>query len=282
MIDEYKNDYFPINGEKNILYEVAKGSGYTNQSFIVQDQLALFVDTLSVKRPRWKFVARTSPTSICLFQVYEKGERVGTISIGKAWNNGAYVNKYIYTNARIVAAATRTHEKKTGDLNKAVKDVLKYFSPKTLNEYILERRAALANGLGGLTTRVNGAVNQSRYRLSDPLINFFIDNFEELAPRAKAAGVLFPDNLPELRENSIQGTAMMTSFSSGTGTKVYIRDDEYILDDGGATRILPHDKVSNKVRTAVGMLKLLEDGSIAPGVGVKLDSTTFFILDKDE
>lgn len=294
-MDYEHNEYFPAVGYTNVFYECPRiRTRPQDQTYRVGDRIKPFVDALVAARPDWKFVcdrplfgyASSDPAPLGTFSVYSgSNEKLGQITSDSMYRDGETKDAYCYDTHRLNAARMRGSWSKSTKLKVAVKATLKAFTPKVLHEILNEKLSELRQTVASRTGADVRAYREMSSKFAERLLDYAVDYWEE-----QFKDVLETDvDMPALRAAAKAEAKLRSAYDNRQGVVVYLRGSDYIVvrwvRDGGEVVAKPSVVASADLpehyRMCLGMLKLVEDKTAMHGIGVRHDSTTFFIMDKD-
>ena len=119
--------------------------------------------------------------------------------------------------------------------------------------------------------------------LRSPALSFALENWETFKKHAAAHGTnaTVLDNFHEVEAMQIQAEKLSDSRKNGKHTIVMLRGSDYIMQrDDGEVKVVQSDDLTPHMKRAIGMLKLAEDGTFIPGMGVRGNANAFYILDE--
>ena len=280
MIDEFKYQYVPI-VLPNVMREYERGveppTNITAHPFLWE-----LIGRLAKARPNWKFVSRGMivDNSVKHFTIYEGHEELGWVR--KAWdgNRGDY---YEYDCRRLNNVRQRGHATGTKNVSKAFKDITKSFGTKTIMELLEDARKSAFSATAAAVNRSVQEYTNYVSSLRNPALTFALENWEAFKKFALANGtnanVL--DNFHEVEAMQIQAEKLSDSRKNGKHTMVMLRGSDYIMQrDDGEVKIVQSDDLTPHMKRAIGMLKLAEDGTFIPEMGVRGNQNAFYILDE--
>lgn len=294
-MDYEHNEYFPAVGYTNVFYECPRiRSRLKDQTYRVGDRITPFVDALIAARPDWKFVCdrpiygytSSDIAPLGTFSVYSgSNEKLGQISTDTMYRDGETKDAYCYDTHRLNATRMRGSWSKSTKLKVAVKATLKAFTPKVLSEILGEKLNELRQTVASRTGADVRAYREMSNKFAERLLDYAVDYWEE-----QFKDVLETDiDMPALRDAARAETKLRSAYDNKHGVVVYLRGSDYIVvrwaEQEGQTvakpSIVASADLSEHYRMCLGMLKLVEDKTAIHGIGVRHDSTTFFIMDKD-
>ena len=280
MIDEFKYQYVPI-GLPNVVQEYERDA-QPAMGLHVDEFLWALIGRLAKVRPNWRFVSRGKHYNdrVTRFVIYEGHEELGWVR--KAWS-GNHGDRYEYDCRRMNDARQRGYATATKNVSKAFKDITKSFGAKTIMELLEDARGS---AFSSVATTVNRSIQEyTNYvsSLRNPALSFALENWDSFKKYATAHGTntTVLDNFHEVEAMQIQAEKLSDSRKNGKHTIVMLRGSDYIMQrDDGEVKVVQSDDLTPHMKRAIGMLKLAEDGTFIPGMGVRGNENAFYILDE--
>jgi len=278
MFDHKNYDYITMH-LPNVMAEVRKGRVVTTGEIGVSKNIEPLLDALRKKFPNWKFVgdAQYSSTTPQTFRMYESGEALGSISFSQHYKHGG---QYVVKNKRIANQRQRGWETRTVDLKKAIRLVVDNFGAKTMHELVEESRNVVSSAISAATERPRRNFSRDWNEIEAFAKQYIATHWEEFKPKiaASGSGILVGDfkaAYVAYREVSHLSEAFRLD-----GLVITIKDASYALRRGSNEAVIVTSAtLPNDVKTKLGMLKLLDDGEFVPGVGIKANDSTYFVMD---
>ena len=250
------------------------------------------ITELTSKRPTWEFIGtsltRNSEGNITSnqFDVYEKGERLGDITTG--WTNrrgGPAEADYRYDTPRLEKDRQRGSWTKTTDLDKAVKGILKAFTPKTLTERIETAEQAVASLARNAASRYVNGFNTIWRNSAFELMDYVVDNWDDIAEGMVARGHdPLPDEARDIYLKARGANRMLKTYNEDEGALVLIRGNDYIVVRGSGstqtTEIMSSEQLPPIVRRNIGILKLHGAGMVFDA-GMREGDDTYYVYTKE-
>ena len=244
---------------------------------------------LTTKRPTWTYVCKGwgelgiggTFYNYGRFTIMDGDEEIGEVWVGKNWRTGE--SKYAFNNPRLHAARSRGTCTETKDLKKAVKTILAHMYARTLSELMFTARSNAANKAGSAIYALQRDFNTSRSRLLPEMTSFIMNNWSAF----EAYTALESTHRNTFRQH-YENNARAHQFEAAMAK----RDTATIVEHNGQF----HAEFSNNVGTysswtlgempphfkqAVGMLKLVDEGVLVDGIGLRTDNNTFYVLTGD-
>jgi hypothetical protein len=238
---------------------------------------------LATKRPKWtyEFFGRGNQQTgghywVDNMRVMEDGVILGTVT-------RSYYRETCYgiNNARMRAARERGHETRTKDLKKAVKHILTNFYLPTPTETVNSALGAAREALTMLHARRERAYREAKERINNHVMDFVFANWETFtAQLTSSEAITAADQLVSARDDVAAVAAINLARSNNTGTVVAMTGRVYYVQHQNEDFFHTYtpDDLPVDMRSAVGMLKLLEPKQFITDVGMRVDDNTFYII----
>jgi hypothetical protein len=249
------------------------------------------IEELCKHRPQWTFKSanvslNTDVVAAHHFDVYENGQSLGEISVESGYRvDIGSVTYYRYDNPRLAHKRQRGIWTKTSKLDLAVKNILKAFHAKTLAETIVEVERQIEVKLNENTRTANADFDSGFRRMGAFITGYVMKHWDTIAPELKARGAPVPDDLPERLAVRNEAEATELAYRDKEGFTVITRGSDYIMvrgfGDERETEVKSSEQLTDNIRRNLGFLKLSEGSRIIPNVGVRLNDSTFFVIDKE-
>jgi len=251
---------------------------------IIDPVMKELVEKLALKYPLWTFVEAnmtanhsTKNYEAYRFKVMDKREVIGELD--KDWHRDGF--KYCIMNHRINDMRERGRGMKTIHLDKAIKHVAKYFGKKTLTEQLAEAQEKTRNCLAEVVREREYALSNTWSKLEKNLMNFVEANYEAFVLSAVREGKesTHISLLPiKLEERSV-ANKLKEEFNNRETYIVFINGVDYCIQKGDSTslEIKSSEELPDFMRRAVGLLKLVEDGTLIPNAGIRVNDFTFLV-----
>ena len=280
MIDEFKYQYVPI-GLPNVVQEYERDA-QPAMGLHVDEFLWALIGRLAKVRPNWRFVSRGRHHNdrVTRLVVYEGHEELGWVR--KAWS-GNHGDRYEYDCRRMNDARQRGYATATKNVSKAFKDITKSFGAKTIMELLQEARGSAFSSAAAAVNRSVQEYTNYVSSLRSPALSFALENWETFKKYAAAHGTnaTVLDNFHEVEAMQLQVEKLSDSRKNGKHTIVMLRGSDYIMQrDDGEVKVVQSDDLTPHMKRAIGMLKLADNGTFIPGMGVRGNQNAFYILDE--
>ena len=280
MIDEFKYQYVPI-GLPNVVQEYERDA-QPAVGLHVDEFLWALIGRLAKVRPNWRFVSRGRhyDDRVTRFVIYEGHEELGWVR--KAWS-GNHGDRYEYDCRRMNDARQRGYATATKNVSKAFKDITKSFGTKTIMELLEDARDSAFSSAAAAVNRSVQEYTNYVSSLRSPALSFALENWEAFKQHAAAHGTnaTVLDNFHEVEAMQMQAEKLSDSRKNGKHTIVMLRGSDYIMQrDDGEVKVVQSDDLTPHMKRAIGMLKLADNGTFIPGMGVRGNENAFYILDE--
>lgn len=241
-------------------------------------ELRAIVVKLAIRHPDWLFVLRGhEPVDI---HVFCEEEYLGCV--GYEYDYTRQRNVFGVENPRLRAARSSKRASKTcnstTDMNKALRLVKENFYPIKIAE-VAEANFNLINS--GVHERIGIVANRVSYagRVMETEMREFV------AKNWGAFTAAYPDradkNLPELLAKHNENFVFRDALSKFTGLYVVAHKDGYLVSNrvmGQISKLTHTQDFTSDVKIKLAMLKMVGDGELLPGVGIRINANLFYIL----
>jgi hypothetical protein len=209
-------------------------------------------------------------------------ELLGQIGVETRRKRGEHAREYVFAvyNKRIAEKRDRGTTFKTGKLKDALKQIHKNFYPKTLVDKIDEAWGMASNIAGRAAGQAERDVDYAHRILMEPGVRFLKDKYwEEFKSTLEDTGAIKAHTeLAGLIDRANDLSDIHTKLQQHKLLTVTIKDDKYTVAKS-PTEIKEYlaDDVPEDVRRQVGMLKLVAEHEVVPGVGLRVGE--MYIID---
>lgn len=287
FIDDVKNRYTYLNTLKNVvLEEPLERPDWEGREVILHPEMQPVLDRLFKERPTWRFKSTqnffgSATAKVTNLDIYDGDEALGSLWIEHHWRDGS--TRYNFDNSRLSRARQRGGVSYTTKPDVAAKRIVKAFHLKTPKERASESYADVRKAVQQVTSDVSWALRRGKSAVEDKLFAYAIRNWETIAPH------LGPDaakvDLPALYEADREAYDLSRAFKSALGVMVRIESNgAYTIsrkdNDTYDVQTLTDAQLSEHVRGALGLLKLVQDGVHIDGVGLRVHANLYFVTDK--
>lgn len=256
------------------------------KELVIDKDILPLIDAIARKYPQWQIKARrfnyngafatATELQVYEFGVFEKRELLGVL--GLTWYNRE--RAFFIENHRISNQRERGYGTKTKDLKKAIRHVVKNFSPKVADEKIADAREKSYSTIRQLNSAKASDFRNCWANLMTFIVPYVLNNWEKISTTCVTPdGSLHKDAsrlLDTYRESQIANE--IAEVPLGKQTVVMTEGSDYILSTAGATTILSSEQLPHHIRFGLGMLKLVEPRVMMKGIGCKVDDNIFVIV----
>jgi hypothetical protein len=264
---------------------------------VIYPFLLPFVEKLALKYPQWTFeeentnykwgetgangkMVKTEITATA-FKVMDKREELGTVYVDR-YHRGE--DRFGVDNFRVAQLRERGNGMKTIHEKKALKHVEKYFGKKDTSEKLQDARDKAQRSIhsvaNDLSRKFDWAWNSVNSNAQEFLITKYWEEFSEYAMDKVKATVEF-EKMPEYLSQKKAGAEIYEAVSNKNYYLVHIEGLSYAVErPKEGVKLLSSEELPDFLRKGVGMLKLLEDGQIIGGMGLRVDASTFVLLNQ--
>lgn len=279
-------DYLPLDGMDNVFAE-ASVTRDVEITYVVDSHIRPLITRLSGSRKKWTLIGtrmgagKTNNARTCTrFEVWQDNEMLGVIE--REYRGGHYC--YGITNPRIAGKLTRGNQRFTKDEKKAVQIIYGSFSPKSPSEAMLDATKALSNKMQQQESGKRHAWERCTNHFAPQVVcDFLASKWPEVLEAMRTAGmdakgIAKVTDAPEHYAAYKDYLAMTDAQGKNKGTSILIRGDDYIVRTNQENVVLSTSAISDELKEKLAMLKLQENNTMLPGVGFKLNASTFYIV----
>lgn len=282
------SDVYPLYSNIILGKDTDLPEGWTRRMNSVLESLAY---AIAEKHPEWTITTHWEPalydtktyeTREMNVSVTATEESIGQIGIETRRKRGESGKEVIYSiyNKRISESRERGSTFKTAKLKDALKQINKFFYPKTLIDKIEEAWGRASYTVGSATSQASSEVERAYRKLMEPGIRFLKDKYWEefKSTLTIPAMATLHEQLDDLIEKANDLEKIHQKFQQRNLLTVTIKGDKYTVAKS-PTEIKDYlaDDVPEDIRKQVGMLKLVADQEIIPGVGLRVGE--MYIID---
>lgn len=274
------------------------GAGNTVPTEKIDAFLAPLIDALALKYPQWEFrethnnyvwdniggISNKCNFTATTFTVFEKREELGTLYINQDYRGE---KKFAVDNFRIDKLRQRGSGLKTIHLKKAIKHVDKLFGARNVIEKMHEAIESASRRAYRVKEDLNNQVHHSWNRFNATARSFlvakYLEEFKDFCSNNPdtASFINTLDELPDRVAKASAGQEVHDALQTGSAYVVYIDGMNYSLHlDKQPLQIKKSEELPEFMRRGIGMLKLVEDGQVIGGIGLRVDKDTYVVLSK--
>lgn len=287
FIDDIKNRYTYLNTLKNVVLEESLSAlDWEGREVILHPGMQPVLDRLFKERPTWRFKSTqnffgSATAKVTDLAIYDGDEKLGRLWIEHHWRDGS--TRYNFDNFRLSRARQRSGVSYTTKPDVAAKRIIKAFHLKTPKERAIESYADVRKAVQQVSNDANWPYRRAKGVIEEKLFAHAARNWETIAPH------LGPDaakiDLPALFEANREAYDLSRAFESALGAMVRIESNGvYTIsrkdNDTYDVQTLTDAQLSEHVRGALGLLKLVQDGAHIDGVGLRVHANLYFVTDK--
>lgn len=286
MLNTQKYDYTELE-LPNILFQWDRAT--TARPHTVTHQfLEPLITKIAKAKPKWTLVGthkayRTeAPEWVSRFLVYENGQELGTISL--SYSYGRSCNVFTIDNKRMSQKRIRGAETQTQDLSRAYKIITKEFYPKTTEELLDEAKGKLGSLISGKFRVTLGAKQYARSPVFGKAEEYVQAHWGDYEKFLLENGVLV-EQIERYHTTISEYEAVQTvhsPHSAGNGSVVVIRATDYLVCSSAGNKSFTQSELPTYFRTKIGMLQLVEDGSVIPNVGARVSDTIMYVVPEEK
>ena len=244
---------------------------------------------LTTKRPTWTYVCKGwgelgiggTFYSYGRFTIMEGDEELGEVWVGKNWRTGE--SKYAFNNSRLHAARSRGTCTETKDLKKAVKTILANIYARTLDELMFTARNNAVNKANSAAYALQRDFRNSRDRLLPEMTSFIMNNWSAFETYT-ALEASHRDTFRQHYENNDRAHQFEVAMANRDTAIIVERNGQLHVEFSnnlGTFQSWTLEEMPPRFKQAVGMLKLVDEGVLVDGIGLRTDNNTFYVLTGD-
>jgi hypothetical protein len=244
------------------------------------------IEQLALKHPNWIFRqssvgynydgGKRSDFRATAFEVLDKREVLGKIYFERIRSG----NRFVVENFRVNELRERGTGVKTIHLDKAMKQVGKYFGKKSIYEKLKEASDEAAGALHMVSRNINHKQHAAWNGIAEKARNFLLTKYWD--EFTKEYGIN-PEEFPIAYAEGKACDQVAEVYGKGNTWLVHIDGMDYALQKGSQNpTIKTSEQLPDYIRQGIGMLKLVGDKQIISGVGLRVDQSTFVLLNKEE
>lgn len=255
---------------------------------VIHTFLAPLIHELAIKYPQWVFRARKwgpGLSSLVIlviteFDVLDKREVIGVIGRENRYSRFSG-DVYVIKTDKIGDVRERGDSIKTANMKRAVATVKKFVSAKGLKERYEENYVKAREKLG----EVRAVKAKVLYVADAPILGMYTKFVNSRMEELRASLTVHEREQLDARDIAKREFDLCNEVVIGAGATgavfVHIHGEDYLL---GTERDNPTCQSSEQlpphIRTAVGMLKLLQPSQLIEGVGMKVSEDAFIVTRK--
>ena len=244
------------------------------------------IEQLALKYPSWIFrqsstaytydAGKRSDFRATVFDVLDKREVLGKIYFERIRSG----HRFVVENFRVNELRERGTGMKTIHLDKAMKQVGKYFGKKNTSEKLKEAREQAQHALHVVSRNITHKQHAAWQKITDKAKDFLLTKYWDEFTNEYGIN---PDEFPIAHAEGKACDQVAHAYGKGNTWLVHIDGIDYALQKGSQNpTIKTSEQLPDYIRQGIGMLKLIGDKQIISGVGLRVDQSTFVLLNKEE
>lgn len=273
-----------------------RGDGQMIES-VIYPFLIPFMEKLALKYPQWTFEEENfnykwgetgtngklvkSEITATAFKVMDKREELGTVYVDR-YHRGE--DRFGVDNFRVAQLRERGSGMKTIHEKKALKHVEKYFGKKDTSEKLKEAKDKAKHTMSrvsnDLARKFDWGWNTMLTASQEFLISKYWEEFSEYAGSRVNATTEFAE-MPDRLAQKKAGMQIQEAMNNDNYYLVHIEGLKYAVErPKEGVKLVSSEELPEFLRRGVGMLKLIEDGQIIGGMGLRVNESTFVLLNQ--
>lgn len=287
FIDDVKNRYTYLNSLKNIVLEEPLGRpDWEGREVSLHPDMQPVLDRLLKERPTWRFKSTqnfygSASAKVSSLEIYDGDEVLGRLWMEHHWRDGGV--RYNFDNFRLSKTRQRSGVSYTSKPDVAAKRIIKAFHLKTPKERASDAYADVRKAVSQVTSDANWPYRRGKNVIEKELLEYAVRNWETIVPH------LGPDaakvDLPALYEADREAYDLSVAFENAQGVMVRIESNGAYMTsrpENGTYHVetLTEATLTEHLRGALGLLKLVQDGVHIDGVGLRVRANLYFVMDK--
>lgn len=287
FIDDIKYRYTYLNSMKNVVHEEPiDWAVVPDRTIIIRPELEPVIDKLLRERPTWRFKStepfyrQTGVRTATNFEIYDGDEALGRLWAEQHWSNNNI--RYNFDNFRLEKSRQRSRVSFTTKPAEAVKRIVKAFHLKTPTERAVDAFNTVSTAVQKVVSDNNWPLRRAKSAIEKELFAYALKHWDEMKVHLTGDTTL---DFPALVQADREAQEMSEAFHGSDGVTVRIEaNSSYLVSrrsDGGFVADTYNDStLSDHLRGALGLLKLVDDGTAIPDVGIRVATNLYFVMDK--
>ncbi len=287
FIDDLNKNYTYLNEARSIVWEQPSSESRHCTRVTACPELQDIIDRLMKKRPTWRFKSTSHGSSgyaleLVNFEIWDAEEKLGSMWRESHWRDGSY--RIYFENFRLSASRKRRSSNYTTKPYVAAKRILEAFHLKTPSERAAALHSEVNSKRGEITREGSWPLQRAQGTINKLMQEYAVRNWDTLKPLLGpgaadidlTALVREDEKMKRLTKRCEMGAAINLRIE-GNGTYLTMRPGANV-----EIETFTDATMSDHICGALGLLKLLEDGTYVEGVGMRVDARTYLIMDKEE
>jgi hypothetical protein len=287
FIDDIKNRYTYLNTMKNIVHEEPLDRPeVAGRQIILHDALPTVLDRLMKERPTWRYKCTKhlygSNPRVSELIIYDNDEELGKLWIENHWRDETL--RYFFDNFRLKQTRQRHMPTFSTKPDVAAKRIVKAFHLKTPKERAADAFKETHPIINSIFADTSWPFRRAKGMLEEKLFDYAARNWETIKHHLGVDTANL--DLPALAEAYYEGGRINVAYANNEGVTVRIEaNGAYLVsrkDANGAVDAVTHTdaSLSDHLRGALGLLKLMDIKGYIDGVGVRVNTNLYFVMDK--
>ena len=286
FIDDIKNRYTYLNTMKNIVHEEAlERPEVAGRQIVMHTALPAVLDRLMKERPTWRYKCTKTlygnTPRVDDFVIYDGDEQLGKLWIDTHWRDEAI--RYFFDNFRLKQTRQRHMPTFSTKPDVAAKRIVKAFHLKTPKERAADAFKETHSVINGIASETSWPFRRAKGRIEDRLFEYAARNWSDIKQYLNADDMDFP----ALAEANAEAIMLMGFYNDNNGVTVRIESNGAYLvsrraNDGFDAVTYTDASLTDHLRGALGLLKLVEDKGYISGVGARVNTNLYFVMDKKD
>ena len=248
------------------------------------------IDKMIMKYPTWKYRATdvqgytmTNPSGnnigyeVVRLVVFESGVEIGSIS--RSYSSGDY--KMGISNDRIAKKRHRTDTYSTGNVDKAMLAIKKTFSKPNVEERVDKVYTQAIGVVRDVYWQKDRECDNAKGEVQAEATKYvFKEGFPAFMEHLKTMNKLkLIDKQAEMVAEMQTIQAVRKLVDDREATLIILDGGNYIVKKRGEVTIVPSADLPEDMKTKLGMLKLVEPEQFVSGVGARVSTESFVLVD---
>ena len=286
FIDDVKNRYTYLNSMKNIVHqEPLDRPVVAGRELTIHPAIPTLLDRLMKERPTWRFKSEQHlytnlKPRLTHFEIYDGNEQLGRLWVEHHWRDETV--RYFFVNPRIHKERDRGGAAYSTKPEVAAKRILKSFHLKTPSERAVEAGVHVRKSLNDIVSKAQYPLRRAKNALENQLFRYAVNHWDTIKHNFDAD--IAKLDLPALAQDNNDAVALHTAVDNNQGFTIRIEPNSTYLVSRGEYfhRAFNDSTLTDRLRGALGLLKLLDDNSYIPNVGMRVQSNLYFVIAEQE
>jgi hypothetical protein len=286
FIDDIKNRYTYLNNMKNIVHEESlERPERPNREITIHPALPAVLDRLMKERPTWRYKCTKHlygiDPRVNELIIYDNDEELGKLWIENHWRDETI--RYFFDNFRLAQERQRHMKAFSTKPDVAAKRIVKAFHLKTPKERAADASKEAHPVISGIFSDTSWPFRRARSAIEGKLFEYAARNWDTIKHHLGVDTTKL--DLPALTEAFYEGMRMNEAYGNNEGVTVRIEaNGAYLVsrrsNDGFDAVTYTDASLTDHLRGALGLLKLMDVKGYIDGVGVRVNTNLYFVMDK--